>query len=226
MDQEKIGRLIKEIRKRNNLTQKQLADKYGVTYQAVSKWENGKNIPDVSLLKQMSKDFNIEINDILEGEYTPVKKRKKYFIFGALVLVFFIVLLINSQNSFSFKTLSSKCASFKIQGSIAYNSSKSSIYISDIDYCGKEDKGKYSEVECTLYEKSEKGDKVISSNKYSDSSNPITLDEYLKNMNFKIDDYKSSCKKYTKDSLYLKIKVSFDNDNREYHVPLSLNDNC
>lgn len=45
MDQEKIGKLIKEIRQKNNLTQKQFADKYGITYQAVSKWENGKNMP-------------------------------------------------------------------------------------------------------------------------------------------------------------------------------------
>ncbi len=38
MDQEKIGKFIKEIRKKNNLTQKDLANKYNVTYQAVSKW--------------------------------------------------------------------------------------------------------------------------------------------------------------------------------------------
>ena len=66
MDQEKIGKLIKEIRKKNNLTQAEFAEKYGVTYQAVSKWENGKNIPDVSLLKEISKDFNVNIEDLLE----------------------------------------------------------------------------------------------------------------------------------------------------------------
>ena len=44
MNPERIGQMIKEIRKKNHLTQKQFADKYGVTYQAVSKWENGKNI--------------------------------------------------------------------------------------------------------------------------------------------------------------------------------------
>ena len=42
MDNEKISEFIKKIRKDNNLTQKELAAKYGVTYQAVSKWENGK----------------------------------------------------------------------------------------------------------------------------------------------------------------------------------------
>ena len=52
MDSEKIGKFIKELRKRNNLTQADLANKYGVTYQAVSKWETGKNIPDISLIKE------------------------------------------------------------------------------------------------------------------------------------------------------------------------------
>ena len=77
MEQEKFGKFIKEIRKNNNLTQKQLADKYGVTYQAVSKWENGKNMPDIMLIKQMSKDFNIELEDMFEGEYKSAAKKKK-----------------------------------------------------------------------------------------------------------------------------------------------------
>ena len=55
MDQEKIGNIIKELRKKNNLTQQNLADQLGVTYQAVSKWENGKNIPDIAILKEISK---------------------------------------------------------------------------------------------------------------------------------------------------------------------------
>jgi len=68
MNQEKIGQFIKKIREENKLTQKELADKLGVTYQAVSKWENGKNVPDISILKEMSKMFNIDIDEILDGE--------------------------------------------------------------------------------------------------------------------------------------------------------------
>ena len=59
MNQEKFGNFIKEIRKKNNLTQKQLAEKYNVTYQAVSKWENGKNMPDTSLIKQISEETSL-----------------------------------------------------------------------------------------------------------------------------------------------------------------------
>ena len=80
MDQEKIGKFIKNIRTTNHLTQAELASKYGVTYQAVSKWENGKNIPDVMLLRQMSKDFNVDIQDILDGKVMPKKNNLKIVI--------------------------------------------------------------------------------------------------------------------------------------------------
>lgn len=63
MDQSKIGQLIKKIRKENHLTQQEFASRYGVTYQAVSKWENGKNIPDVALLKQICQDYHMDLND-------------------------------------------------------------------------------------------------------------------------------------------------------------------
>ena len=53
MNQEKISKFIKDIRIKNNLTQKDFADKFGVTYQAVSKWENGKNLPDINILKEI-----------------------------------------------------------------------------------------------------------------------------------------------------------------------------
>ena len=68
MDQEKVGSFIRNIRKRNGLTQKQFAEKYGVTYQAVSKWENGKNLPDISLLRKIASDYNVSIESIMDGK--------------------------------------------------------------------------------------------------------------------------------------------------------------
>ena len=89
MDQEKIGNFIKEIRTKNNLTQKQFADKYNVTYQAVSKWENGKNMPDVALIKQISKDFNISLEEIYNGELNINKKKNNFIVYIILSVVFF-----------------------------------------------------------------------------------------------------------------------------------------
>ncbi len=84
MNQDKIGNFIKSIRLDNNLTQKEFADKFGVTYQAVSKWENGKNIPDISILKQICDEYNIDINEILNGEKS--KKRKKIYIIPLVII--------------------------------------------------------------------------------------------------------------------------------------------
>ena len=226
MNQEKIGNLIKKIRKNNNLTQKQLADKYGVTYQAVSKWENGKNIPDISLIKQMSKDFNIEIEDILEGKVNKKKNKKIYLISIFLILIVFIVILIiTRQDSFNFSTLSSQCANYNITGSIAYNNTKSSIYISDINYCGKDNNTKYNKIECTLYEKSENKESIISKNIYD--KEPIELSEYLKKIDFKIDDYKRTCKKYNKNSFYIRIRTTeVSGKIKNQVIKLSLDDKC
>ena len=60
MDQEKIGKLIKEIRTSQKLSQQKFAEKYGVTYQAVSKWENGKNMPDITILKQICSEISMK----------------------------------------------------------------------------------------------------------------------------------------------------------------------
>ena len=116
LNPEKVGKFIKKLRKDNNLTQQKLADKYGVTYQAVSKWENGINLPDVTLIRQMSKDFNISIEDILDGNLiTKKKNRNKNILIGSILLIAIIALIIgtiiivkniNDNKTFKFKTLS------------------------------------------------------------------------------------------------------------------------
>ena len=73
MDQERIGKLIKKVRNKANLSQEKFGEKYGVTYQAVSKWENGKNLPDISILSAICKDYNLDINEFLNNS----KKKRK-----------------------------------------------------------------------------------------------------------------------------------------------------
>lgn len=68
MEQEKIGKFIQELRKQQNMTQKDLAEKLGVTDRAVSKWENGRGIPDVSLMKPLCDILGITVSELLSGE--------------------------------------------------------------------------------------------------------------------------------------------------------------
>lgn len=68
MNQEKIGKFIATCRKEQNLTQEQLAEKLGITYKAVSKWECGKGLPDASIMMELCKILKITVNDLLSGE--------------------------------------------------------------------------------------------------------------------------------------------------------------
>lgn len=235
MDQEKIGKFIKKIRKDNNLTQAAFAEKYGVTYQAVSKWENGKNVPDIALLKEISKDFNVSIDDILKGEVTSLDekdktKSNKYKIVLVIVLVIFILILLviifNRNSNFEFKTISSDCDNFNVSGSIAYNDSKSSIYISNINYCGGDDNNYYKKIECTLYEVYSNTRTEISRYDY-DSDKALLLEDFFKNVKLHIDNYSRICKQYSSDSLFLQIDATMDDGKViSYKVPLSFEDNC
>ena len=64
MDQKKIGKFILELRKENNMTQQDLANKIGVTDRAISKWENGRGMPDLSLMKPLCIELGITINEL------------------------------------------------------------------------------------------------------------------------------------------------------------------
>ena len=73
MDQIKIGKFIAECRKKNNLTQMQLAEKLDITDRAISKWENGKAMPDSSIMLDLCKELKISVNELLSGEMIEMK---------------------------------------------------------------------------------------------------------------------------------------------------------
>lgn len=68
MNQEKIGNFIREMRNEKNMTQQELAEKIGVTDRAISKWENGRGTPDITLLIPLSKELGINVLELLNGE--------------------------------------------------------------------------------------------------------------------------------------------------------------
>lgn len=68
MDQIKIGKFIADTRAAKKITQEELAKEIGVTDKAISKWENGRCLPDVSLFKPLCKALDISVNELLNGE--------------------------------------------------------------------------------------------------------------------------------------------------------------
>ena len=67
MNQEKIGKFVATCRKEQNLTQEQLAEKMGVTDKSISRWENGKTMPDLSMIPILAEILDVEVSELLNG---------------------------------------------------------------------------------------------------------------------------------------------------------------
>lgn len=119
MNQEKIGKFILQIRKEKNMTQQELADSIGVSDKAVSKWENGRGMPDLSLIKPLCNILGITINELLSGEklskgsyqekleenilntiYTDKKLKQTNKIFKIIISTIIVVILLLSSMFF------------------------------------------------------------------------------------------------------------------------------
>ena len=221
-----FGKIIKEIRKNNNLTQKELADKLFVTYQAVSKWENNKSIPDIAILQKISELYNIDLNNL-----TNTNKKKSNKLYLLIIIIILIILssigilyLNNHSHDFEIRTIETTCNDFNLSGTIAYNKDKTSIYISEIDYCGLNKDQIYDKITSTLYQNENNKEKIIITNK---EKNNLSLNDYLKDLTYHVNNYKSTCLDYNKNELYIKIELQKKNESTiTYTIPLKINDTC
>ena len=79
IDQIKIGSFLRELRKEKELTQEQLAEKFGVSSRSVSRWENGNTMPELGILVELADFYEIDIKEIIDGERKSeiMKKEEK-----------------------------------------------------------------------------------------------------------------------------------------------------
>lgn len=68
MDQKKTGSFLQSLRKEKGLTQEELAEKFSVSGRTVSRWETGRNMPDISMLTEIADFFDVDVREIIEGE--------------------------------------------------------------------------------------------------------------------------------------------------------------
>lgn len=219
-----VGKFIKDIRIKNNLTQAQLAEKLNVTYQAISKWENGKSLPDIETIKRICNMFNVNFDNNIINK--PKKYRYLIIIFLVLFLIVSIYLLISKSNNHSIelKPLSTTCTEFKITGSAAYSKDKTSILISDISYCGEEDNTIYKEIDCILFEENNGDDVIINNCK---SKENISLNAYLNNIVINVENYNRVCKNVKDTKLYLEINAKTKGSKTiKYNIPLKIDNGC
>lgn len=93
----KIGKSILDYRKKNNLSQEQLANKIGITRQAISKWEQEKGAPDIENLILLSDEMNISLDNLIKGNSNFKKQivnNQKAVKFHLLVILFLIAIVI------------------------------------------------------------------------------------------------------------------------------------
>lgn len=78
MDQIKIGKFIASCRKEQGMTQAALAEKLGISDQAVSKWESGKSMPDLDKISELCGYLGIDVNELLSGEKLTMEQYKEH----------------------------------------------------------------------------------------------------------------------------------------------------
>lgn len=118
MNNKLIGKYLFEKRKSINLTQNELANELGVTYQAVSRWENGDSVPDIDTLSNLADFYNVSIDDILQrkskmNNYTVTEPDKGSKYENYIQLIFFIFLIGNLIGMGSFIGLNVLATNFK-----------------------------------------------------------------------------------------------------------------
>lgn len=102
-----ICQVIKENRKKRELTQEDLAKKLNVSRSTISSWENGRSYPDLEMLLILSKEFEISVDALLKGDSeivyeiskdTKIRKRNRFIILGLTILILlFGFIIFNSQ---------------------------------------------------------------------------------------------------------------------------------
>lgn len=99
MDLDKIGKFIKYLRVKKGLSQEELASKINVTNKAISRWECGNGLPGTSLLEPLSKELDISISALLDGQCTnnvvekSIIKSKKHLIFLIILIILILILM-------------------------------------------------------------------------------------------------------------------------------------
>lgn len=150
MDNKKIGKLIADLRKKQNLTQQELGDKVCVGFRAVSKWERGLTLPDITIINELSKILGITSDELLSGELNEKKKteenKKKKEVSPKIKItisvITCIVLLLSSiiiyyNNQAFIYGMSSTNEDYYIEGQTIFKDDKLYIHINNLRFNDK-----------------------------------------------------------------------------------------
>lgn len=140
MDNKKIGKLIASLRKELNLTQQELGDKVGVGFRAVSKWERGQTLPDITIINELSKILGITSDELLSGEIDktkrvknqkklPKKIRVMILTITIAILMLFAFLIYHNNKTYVYNLISKDNATIAITGQVTFQNNKISLVV-------------------------------------------------------------------------------------------------
>ncbi len=194
MNQEKMGKLIAEIRKEKGMTQPELGEKLGVNAQAVSKWESGRNAPDIDKINDLADILEVATSDLLKGVRTIRDDHKrsktsavlywinkyKFFLISELLLILIVIPLfiyfVNNFGKYYTMSFKSEDSTVLVTGKIITHSTKDYIFLNQVFLINPEEINS-NEVQClNLYLKN--GDEILFNYKYE------ILDDYGNTENF------------------------------------------
>lgn len=185
----------------------------------------------IYVIINLTKVIKMDFNNKEELELTKNNKRQinRHIYYIVVLSIFFILSILvlfkktDNNERFEFKTITTNCEKFTISASVDYDKQISSLYITSINYCGGNDKTKYDNITCSLYESVEGINKKIST---CSSRNNMKLETYLEQVHLNIDSYLTKCKSYNNSSLYLEINAVSKDKNNLYIIPLNLGNSC
>lgn len=156
MNQEKIGKLIAKMRKQKDLTQRELGEMVGVGYRAVSKWETGQTMPDISIINELSEILGITSDELLNGELNPkddntdispndinpkpVKKNNKRLLFLLIISILIVIVIIgiivvrNNNKPVEYTIQSLYPNDYQVDGTLTINGDDITININKIEF--------------------------------------------------------------------------------------------
>ncbi len=143
MNQEKIGKLIAKQRKLKGLTQQELGDKVGVGYRAVSKWETGLTMPDISIINELCEILGITSDELLKGELNKKEQPQTNNNFTKKLLIIIIPLIIiigaiigiiikNNNKEYEYDLTSIDQSDYQVEGKLIIKGNKLSVQIDKI----------------------------------------------------------------------------------------------
>lgn len=235
MEQDNVSYQIKKIRKENKLTQLQLAEMLGVTFQSVSKWENGKNMPDITLLNKISTEFKIDINILLNGEKSNViaVENKQYIKLFLVILTIIIISffcfclsnLTNHENNMKLTQITTSASDFNISGSLVISNNKAIIHVSDIKYTGEKKDIVFKSLTFSLIE--DYNNTLSKIDEHTISNNDLSFEKIVENISFVVEDYTSDCDTFNCNNMYIKVYAIDENDKTiTFEIPFTSIENC